>query len=344
MFAGHGGRDPGAVALGRREKDLTLAVSNAATTILRGWGYNVINNRTTDVDRSITRDANLANANRAAATVEIHLNSNYGTPATGTEAFVSIRDNGTARRLANAMLTRISALGYTNRGVHTSVNAQGQDRFGILRLTNMPTVLLELAFINNPFDMARFDVWSMAWAVATGIREVFPLGGSGGGTGGGGTGGMGTFPGTSIRQGERSENVRRIQACLNRTNRAGLSEDGAFGPLTLAAVINFQRSRGLTPDGIVGPITWGALQRECGGTPGGTPAFPGTSIRQGERSENVRRIQGCLNRTIRAGLAEDGAFGPLTFAAVQGFQRTFGLVPDGIVGPLTWQALFSRCG
>ena len=52
VYAGHGGSDPGAVSGGLREKDLTLAVSNAATEILRGWGYTVLNNRTTEAVRS----------------------------------------------------------------------------------------------------------------------------------------------------------------------------------------------------------------------------------------------------------------------------------------------------
>jgi N-acetylmuramoyl-L-alanine amidase len=51
VYAGHGGSDSGAVANGLREKDFTLAISNAVTSILRGWGYTVINNRTTEGDR-----------------------------------------------------------------------------------------------------------------------------------------------------------------------------------------------------------------------------------------------------------------------------------------------------
>jgi peptidoglycan hydrolase-like protein with peptidoglycan-binding domain len=38
-----------------------------------------------------------------------------------------------------------------------------------------------------------------------------------------------------------------------------LGADGAFGPLTRASVVSFQRSRGLAADGVVGVHTWAAL-------------------------------------------------------------------------------------
>jgi len=155
-------------------------------------------------------------------------------------------------------------------------------------------------------------------------------------------GGIPPYPGQLIRVGSRGADVERIQRCLNRVNNAGLTTDGIFGPLTQAAVMNFQRSRGLNPDGIVGPLTWGALMPICYGT--GMGAYPGFLIRLGERGDHVRQIQACLNRVTNAGLAEDGAFGPLTQAAVINYQRANGLAPDGIVGPLTWGHLQNRCG
>ena len=343
IFAGHGGSDPGALGNGLRESDLNLAISNAVSGILRGWGYDVINNRTTDVNRSITQDANLANSSNVAAMVEIHFNSNPGTPGTGSEAFVSLNDTGAARRLAESILAGLAGLGFRNRGVKTQANAAGQDAFGILRLTNPPAVLLEVAFINNPTDMARLDINTAARAIAQGIRNTIPISGGGGGSGGGGT----DFPGT-IRIGDRGENVRRIQQCINAANTRNpaiprLNEDGVFGPLTQASVIAFQRAFNLTTDGIVGPITWGRLMQEC--SPANT--FPGT-IRIGDRGENVRRIQQCINTVANHNntiprLNEDGIFGPLTQASVIAFQRAFGLTTDGIVGPITWGRLMQEC-
>jgi len=73
------------------------------------------------------------------------------------------------------------------------------------------------------------------------------------------------FPGFLIRQGARGDYVRQIQSCLNAVNNAGLATDGIFGPLTDAAVRNYQRANGLAVDGIVGPITWGHLMPRCGG-------------------------------------------------------------------------------
>jgi peptidoglycan hydrolase-like protein with peptidoglycan-binding domain len=349
IYAGHGGSDWGAVGIGGvREKDIALEISNAVTAILRGQGYTVINNRTTDVNRSITRDAALANDNRADAVVEIHLNSNEGTPGTGSEAFISVRDaqrGGQARNLASAILTRLASLGFRNRGVFTSVNANGLDTFGILRLTNMPAVLLEVAFINNPADLALLNINNVSSAIAEGIRQIYPIGASGG---------LPPYPGTPIRIGERSENVRRIQRCLNRVaannpSIGRLNEDGVFGPLTLASVMEFQRLFGLNPDGVVGPLTWAALTRQCDAPQGIMPPYPGTPIRFGERSESVRQIQRCINRIAArqpaiGTLTEDGSFGQLTLCAVTTFQRISGLTPDGVIGPLTWAALTRECG
>ena len=63
----------------------------------------------------------------------------------------------------------------------------------------------------------------------------------------------------TLSRGREGEAVTRLQALLNAVSGAGLAEDGIFGPLTEAAVTDFQAARHRIVDGIVGPQTWTAL-------------------------------------------------------------------------------------
>lgn len=71
--------------------------------------------------------------------------------------------------------------------------------------------------------------------------------------------GVGMLPGPAdprramLRKGAQGESVEELQRLL------GVGVDGAFGPVTEAAVKAFQRANGLTVDGLVGPATWRAL-------------------------------------------------------------------------------------
>jgi peptidoglycan hydrolase-like protein with peptidoglycan-binding domain len=58
-----------------------------------------------------------------------------------------------------------------------------------------------------------------------------------------------------LRSGDRLPAAGVLQKLLNRAG-ARLTADGAFGPLTKAAVQNFQRARNLSADGVVGENTW----------------------------------------------------------------------------------------
>jgi peptidoglycan hydrolase-like protein with peptidoglycan-binding domain len=67
-----------------------------------------------------------------------------------------------------------------------------------------------------------------------------------------------------LRYGSRGESVRRLQERLNLSGSAGaeLKVDGIMGPLTTAAVRQFQKSHPpLDVDGTVGPEVWAELER-----------------------------------------------------------------------------------
>lgn len=63
----------------------------------------------------------------------------------------------------------------------------------------------------------------------------------------------------TLRLGDSGPQVELLQLGLLRAGYLSTQPDGAFGPITQRALINFQRSNGLSPDGIAGIRSWSAL-------------------------------------------------------------------------------------
>ncbi|MCB6992444.1 N-acetylmuramoyl-L-alanine amidase [bacterium 210820-DFI.6.37] len=86
-----------------------------------------------------------------------------------------------------------------------------------------------------------------------------------------------------------------------------------------------------------GPYTSDAAWQKLKATLTGskTPEYPTITLQKGATGGQVKRLQRCLNKLIKAGLAVDGDFGPATEKAVKAFQRKYGLVVDGSAGPKT---------
>jgi peptidoglycan hydrolase-like protein with peptidoglycan-binding domain len=154
----------------------------------------------------------------------------------------------------------------------------------------------------------------------------------------------------TISEGSTGATVRWAQYLLVRRTLSYNQIDGIFGPVTKAAVEEFQKYSGLAVDGIVGPITWGAL--------GGDGPEPPT-LAQGSTGAVVQKLQTALNEgrgdfapASNPILVVDGDFGPITKSAVEGTQTEGGVTADGVVGLQTWalpihaagQVLANLCG
>ncbi len=126
---------------------------------------------------------------------------------------------------------------------------------------------------------------------------------------------------------------------LQRTLRVNPA-DGSFGPLTAAAVMAFQRAHRLAPSGIVDARTWSGLLpapapvRPAPPVVGPLASYRNQLLRTGSTGVAVISLQRTLHVT-----PADGAFGPMTAAAVMAFQRAHRLTPSGIVDAHTWSAL-----
>ena len=198
---GHGGSDPGAVANGLREKDLTLAVSLALKEELESYdGVRVVITRTTDTRPSENTSADLSSrvdmaaAADADALVSIHFNS--GSPiANGAEVWYansSSYNYGThtqGRTLSNAIQKQLTSLGLADRGIKTRDNpyydypdGSTGDYYAIIRQSreeNMTGIIVEHAFVTSASDAALLRdanfVRSLGIADATGIAQAYGL-------------------------------------------------------------------------------------------------------------------------------------------------------------------------
>lgn len=86
---GHGGKDPGAVANGLKEKDINLAVSKKLAAALKKKGIDVRLTRNSDVYLTLKERTNLANKWNAEVFISIHANAlPKGRHATGMEIYL----------------------------------------------------------------------------------------------------------------------------------------------------------------------------------------------------------------------------------------------------------------
>ena len=177
---GHGGSDTGAVANGVREKDLTLSVYNKVSSRLASLGYLVLTSRNTDKDVGLVNRADQANKSNADMFLSIHFNAGGRGAAYGIETYY-YRERSNyiptinkdkhnnperlekSRKLAQKIQqSLVNKTGAYDRGVKS-------ESFAVLRKTSIPSILVELGFIDNPWEVSKIKTNEYQEKLADGI-------------------------------------------------------------------------------------------------------------------------------------------------------------------------------
>ncbi len=172
--AGHGGYDPGASGVtGLQEKGFNLETALLLKEKLTALGATVVLTREGDDFISLTERTRVANSVYADAFVSIHANSSENSSVRGTSTYYYAPSSNPAlyaqrdqrAKLAETVQDKlISALG--TRDVGTL-----QANFAVLRGTNMPSILVETAFLSNTGDEALLKDSQFRDKVAQGIAD-----------------------------------------------------------------------------------------------------------------------------------------------------------------------------
>jgi len=161
--APNGNPDPGACGCGLRECDVAKSVADLVAGYLVAAGVEVVGNMQDDDLYAIT---SAANASGADIFISIHCNAFNGS-AQGTE--VEVHPGSSAGRALGNCIQRqiVDSLGTADRGLKDRLD------LWVIKRTDMPAVLVELAFIDHEGDAAllRDRQDDFARAIARGVTD-----------------------------------------------------------------------------------------------------------------------------------------------------------------------------
>lgn len=182
---GHGGTDPGTCSIYKKElyeKDINLDIAlrvkalleNAKVPILmtRESDKEVYQSTKYDPDQDLQERSGIANRNKATLFVSIHVNA-YDTKLpggehhNGTEIYHAGKTHGvfTSKKFAEMMGKAIE------QKTQAKYNGVVKKNFSVLRLSNMPALLIETAYLTNKEEHKRLESDEFRNAMAVGIYD-----------------------------------------------------------------------------------------------------------------------------------------------------------------------------
>ena len=162
ITAGHSSTDHGAVNGKIKEADLVVNFRNAVTHYLREAGLQVKTDGTGTKNDPLSAAVKLIQGSSVA--VEFHMNAAASKQANGIETIALPKDKKLAQDLSKAVA---DALGSRLRGDNGWID-QSKSARGRLAYVNAGGLIVELGFISNEDELARFNAryWLAAKAVA----------------------------------------------------------------------------------------------------------------------------------------------------------------------------------
>lgn len=172
LIAGHGAGDPGACSNYGVEATETRRVGEMLKAQFGAYNvsvdvYPINRNAYADIGAG-TLQVNFANYDYV---LEVHFNSSANESATGVEVWVTPAE--TEITVEQAIVNKVSALGYPNRGVK-------REDFRVIRTAKnkgVSAALIEVCFISNKNDMDRYNnnFTNVCNAIIEGVAEGFGL-------------------------------------------------------------------------------------------------------------------------------------------------------------------------
>lgn len=175
ISAGHGGRDPGAIAGDIHEADINLSIALKLNDLLVKLGVDTLMIREDDTFYSLEERVMIANENKAALFISIHSNALEDPEFDGIMTLVhsgAINYKKINGRTAGEIIHKylIEATGATDRDVRF------RDKIIVLKDTAMPAVEIEAGFLTNEAELSKLidDTYQtiIAAAAADGIIDV----------------------------------------------------------------------------------------------------------------------------------------------------------------------------
>lgn len=164
---GHGGKDPGAVSGGVKEKTTNLKISRAVADEARRQGWTVAMTRNSDKYVRLSKAPALANKRRADVFVSIHSNST-GKKTLGN---MTIYRSTQGKRLGKAIMGQLAPMTpYKDIGNRRDVRG-----LAVLRHSKRPAVLVEVLSVSAPSERRQLTdpafQKNVAQAIVRGIAK-----------------------------------------------------------------------------------------------------------------------------------------------------------------------------